>query len=173
MWFVRISPRARWRFAALPLTVWLILTLVALGGAAALERANHDGLVLQFHHRVGLAANFVTGLVHDLIERQHQQAVTFLSAPVVAERDFARLVDGSGVPAAVLLDAHGRVLRVAPTGALPRRGSDRAVSASGRRAVRQGRPAVSSVVTSLADPLPVVNVAVPFDTTAGRRVFAG
>ncbi|GLW35414.1 sensor histidine kinase [Actinoplanes regularis] len=163
----------RWRFAALPLVVWLLLTVAAVGSVAALERAGRDALVARFHERVGLVADFVTGFVDDLIDRQRKQAETFLSDPVVAERDFNRAVEGLRLSTAVLFDARGRVLLVDPTGAIPL-GQD----LTGRYphlavAVRQGRPAVSSAIIFTSERPPVVNLAVPFDTTTGRRVLAG
>ncbi|WP_285551418.1 sensor histidine kinase [Actinoplanes regularis] len=163
----------RWRGAALPLTVWLILTVAAAGSVAALQHSSHDGLVWRFNQRIGLLANFITGFVDDQINRQRQQAETFLSDSVVSERDFTRVVDGLSLSGAVLLDAQGRVLHVAPDGTLPL-GQD----LTGRYphlnvAVRQGQPVVSSAIIFASDRPPVVNVAVPFDAVTGRRVFAG
>ena len=42
-----------------------------------------------------------------------------------------------------------------------------------RTALTDNRPAVSAVVPSVAAGVPVVSFAVPFETTSGRRIFAG
>jgi PAS domain S-box-containing protein len=138
-----------------------------------MERSSTDALAQRFHLRVGLAGDFVSSYVADLIRRERIQAEVFLTDTVVDERDFLRSVAGFGYPAAVLLDAHGRVLQVAPPNP-----SVRGVDLTGRyphlrTAVREGRPAVSPVVPSAAKGVPVVGFAVPFDTTSGRRVFSG
>ncbi|SNS35209.1 sensor histidine kinase [Actinoplanes regularis] len=163
----------RWRYAALPLVVWLVLTVAAVGTVAALERASRDALVTRFHDRVELVADFVTAFVDDLIDRQRQQAETFLSDPVVAERDFHRAVEGLRLSTAVLFDARGRVLLVDPTGKIPLGQDLTGLYPHLAVAVHQGRPAVSSAIIFTSERPPVVNLAVPFDTTTGRRVLAG
>ncbi|GIM90011.1 sensor histidine kinase [Paractinoplanes toevensis] len=148
------------------------MTTTAAAGLGWLERANHDGLARRFDFRVQLVANMVSAYIDELIGLQQRQASAFLSDPAVRQDVFDRVVRGFGFPAAVLLDDRGRVLRVFPAGGLPV-GTD----LTGRyphlaQAVRLGEPAVSSVTPSVAG-ISVINFAAPFDTPAGRRVFAG
>jgi PAS domain S-box-containing protein len=162
-----------WRFVAVPLLVWLLLTASGTAGLWWLERTSRDTLTQRFQLRVALASDFVTTYVADLIARERVQAAAFLTDPVVSERDFARSVDGFGYPAALLLDSAGRALHVAPADPSVL-GRDLTVRyAHLRTAVVEGEPAVSVVVPSAARGVPVVGFAVPFDTVRGRRVFSG
>ncbi|MCA2211672.1 sensor histidine kinase [Jidongwangia harbinensis] len=161
------------RFVALPLLVWLLLTMSGTAGLWWLERSSRDALAQRFQLRVGLASDFVTTYVADLIARERVQAEAFLTDPVVQERDFARSVSGFGYPAAVLLDSAGRALHVTPTDPAVI-GRDLTLRyAHLRTAVVEGEPAVSVVVPSAARGVPVVAFAVPFETASGRRVFSG
>ena len=162
-----------WRFAAAPLAVWLVLSLVGVAGLVWLERAGRDTLVQRYQLRVQLAADFVTSYAADQIRRERVQAAAFLTATSVDERDFIRSVNSFGYPAAVLLDDEGRVLHAAPHDAtlIGRRLSDRYPHL--RTAVTEGIPAVSPVVPSAVRGMPVVAFAVPFDSAGGRRVFSG
>jgi PAS domain S-box-containing protein len=165
--------RSWWRFLAVPLTVWLVLTT---GGAAALwwaqDRAR-DGVVDRFNLRLELLGDFVTSYVTDQLDRERVQAQIFLADPVVAQRDFARSVAGFGYPAAVLLDSQGRLLQAVPADPAQTGRDLTGAYAHLRTAARQGRPAVSAVVASAVRREPVVAFAVPFDTGSGRRVFSG
>jgi len=170
---VHLLPRVWWRFLAVPLAVWLLLTA---GGTAGLVWAQHRsraGIEERFGLRVDLLGDFVASYVRDLIDREEVQARTFLADRVVSQRDFARSVAGFGYPAAVLVDGDGRLLRaVPPAGSLTGKDLTRTY-AHLRAAVQQGRPAVSQVVSSAVRGEPVVGFAVPFDTGYGRRVFNG
>lgn len=162
-----------WRFVAVPLAIWLLLTTC---GTTALLWAQHRGrvaVVERFDSRLDLVGNFVAEYVSDLIGRERAQASALLSDPVVSQRDFARSVNGFGYPAAVLLDAHGRVLRAMPADPAMVGRDLTGQYAHLRTAVRQGEPAVSPVVPSAVRGEPVVAFAVPYDTAYGRRVFSG
>src|SRR5689334_21909709 len=89
---VHLLPRVWWRFLAVPLATWLLLTA---GGTAGLLWAQHRsraGTEERFGLRVDLLGDFVTSYVRDLIDREEMQARTFLSDRVVGQRDFARSV---------------------------------------------------------------------------------
>jgi PAS domain S-box-containing protein len=165
--------RTGWRFLAAPLAVWLLLTCVGASVLIWVERTTKDAIVQRYDGRAGLAGDFVKAMVTDLIARQGTQADVFLSDEYVKAVDFTRSVAGFGYPAAVLLDADGRLLQVIPENPdlLGERIADRYQHL--RTAVTDGQPAVSSVVESAAEGMPVVAFAVPFDTRYGRRVFSG
>ncbi|SDS34166.1 sensor histidine kinase [Actinoplanes derwentensis] len=165
--------RTGWRLLAAPLAVWLVLTCVGTGVLWWVEHSTKKAVIQRYHLRADLAAEFVTSFVDDLIARQREQAKAFLSDQVVDSRDFTRTVGGFGYPAAVLLDAGGRVLQVVPANPAVegQRLADR--YAHLRTAVREGRAAVSPMVPSAAQGVPVVAIAVPFSTRFGLRVFSG
>ncbi|GIM89872.1 sensor histidine kinase [Paractinoplanes toevensis] len=166
-------PRVWWRFVAAPLAIWLLLTA---GGAAALLWAQNRGraaVVQRFDLRLDLMADFVASYVADLIDRERVQAQALLADSVVSQRDFTRSVAGFGYPAAVLLDARGRLLHAVPPDPSQRGRDLTGRYAHLRTAVYDGRPAVSQVVRSAVRKDFVVAFAVPFDTTSGRRVFSG
>lgn len=165
--------RTGWRFLAAPLAVWLMLTCLGAGVLIWVERTTKNAVVQRYDWRAGLAADFVKAMVTDLITRQAIQADAFLSDRAVQASDFTRSVGGFGYPAAVLLDGEGRLLQVIPPNPalLGERISDRYPHLN--TAVTEGRAAVSPVVASAVEGLPVVAFAVPFDTRYGRRVFSG
>jgi PAS domain S-box-containing protein len=164
---------ASWRPVAVPLLVWLLLTLAGAGGLVCQQHNSREALAQRFQLRVGLIGDFVTSYTTDLIARERVQADSSLADPSVSARDFARAVAGFGYPAAVLLDNRGRALQVIPgdPSVIGTNLADRYVHL--RTALRLGRPAVSPVVLSAAQGIPVVAFAVPFATSSGRRVFSG
>jgi len=166
-------PQPAWRLLAVPLTVWLVLTVGGTAGLLWAQGRARAGVADRFELRLGLLRNFITSYLADVMERERIQAATFLADPVVRPRDFARSAAGFGYPAAVLLDARGRLLQAVPADP-SRAGQDLTGRyAHLRTAVRQGRSAVSPVVASAVRGSPVVAFAVPFDTSSGRRVFSG
>ncbi|MGK5682925.1 ATP-binding protein [Actinoplanes sp. URMC 104] len=155
-----------------PLVVWLLLVILGTGVLLWQQNNSRRTVVQRFDNGVSLLGDFMTGIATGVLERQGVQARASLADPVVRARDFERAVAGFGYPAAVLLDARGRVLQVVP--------ADPSVigkDISGRyahlRTALDGTPAVSGVVDSAAEGIPVVAFAVPFDTAQGRRVFSG
>ncbi|MEU4161878.1 ATP-binding protein [Actinoplanes sp. NPDC026670] len=165
--------RMGWRFLAAPLAAWLALTCVGAGILIWVERTAKSAIVQRYDWRAGLAADFVKAMVTDLIARQRTQANAFLDSRAVDAADFKRTVGGFGYPAAVLLDAGGRLLQVIPSNPalLGQKIDD--LYPHLHTAVTEGRAAVSPVVPAAAGGLPVVGFAVPFDTPYGRRVFSG
>ena len=86
---------------------------------------------------------------------------------------FNLAAEAFGFDAAVLVDAKGRALNIVPP---QRELIGTRVAASYPHllsALHRGRPTVSNVVLSEARALPIVAVAVPFETRFGRRVFSG
>jgi PAS domain S-box-containing protein len=161
------------RAAVVPLLVWLLLVLMGTGLLFWQQHNSRQAVTQRFGLRVDLIGDFVTSYTGDLIARERVQATTSLADPSVDAREFARAVAGFDYPAAVLLDARGRALHVAPADR-SMIGTDLAARyAHLRTAVQQGEPAVSVVVQSAVRGQPVVAFAVPFQTSSGRRVFSG
>jgi PAS domain S-box-containing protein len=163
---------SRVRELLLPLAIWLLLCALAAGTLAWAQRSSRDDLVQRFDMRTSLGSQFVATYVQDVLARERVQATGFLAGKTVSAADFRRSAATFGYPAAVLLDAEGRVLRAAPAdpaligrNLLPRYAHLRAAVA--------GKAAVSAVVPSASRHLAVTAFAVPFETPYGRRVFSG
>jgi PAS domain S-box-containing protein len=175
---MRLTKRIRlpwlgWPFVAMPLAVWLLLTITGTAALLWSQGNGRDAAAQRFQLRVGLMGDFVSSYVADLIDRERVAAETFLADQVVAKQDFTRSVAGFGYPAAVLLDDRGRVIYVAPDNPAVVGTDLTGHYAHLRTAVMDGQPAVSAVVPSAARGVPVVAFAVPFNTTSGRRVLSG
>ncbi|WP_433306186.1 ATP-binding protein [Actinoplanes sp. CA-030573] len=166
-------PRMWWRFLALPLGIWLLLTAGGTAGLALTQHRSREGVVDRFEARLALLNAFVTSYTADLVERERIQAQAFLKDRVVTQRAFARSVAAFGYPAAVLLDQRGRLIQAVPADPAQVGHDLTGRYAHLRTAVRDGRPAISAVVASAVRREPVVAFAVPFDTPSGRRVFSG
>ena len=162
-----------WRSAALPLLIWLLVAVIASAGLLWQQQNSRQAVAQRFDLRVTLMRDFITAYTADLIERERVQARASLTGRSVEASQFAQAVAGFGYPAAVLLDARGRALQVAPADPSLIGTDLSARYAHLRIALRLGRPAVSPVVRSAARGVPVVAFAVPFDSVSGRRVFSG
>ncbi len=150
--------------------------MVALGLVAfEIYETQGDGrrqLEQRFAIRADLASRFVETYAAEILTRERAQATTQLAKPRVAESDFKALVAGGGYQAAVLLDAQGRLLQIAP--AKPALiGTQVGSKYPHLRSALKGKAAVSPVVPSAANGAPVVGFATPFDTPQGRRVLSG
>ncbi|MBU2664826.1 PAS domain S-box protein [Actinoplanes bogorensis] len=164
--------REWWRPAVVPLGVWLLLVVVGSGVLLWQQDNSRQAVAERFDHGVGTLGDFMNGVATEVLMREQVQAQASLADPVVDARDFERAVDGFGYSNAVLLDSQGRVLQIAPSDP-GKIGRDISVRYEHLRTALQGRPAVSGAVASAARNIPVVAFAVPFDTSAGRRVFSG
>ena len=153
--------------------VWLLLVTFGAGVLLWQQRAGREGVAQRFGARVGLMDDFVTSYAADLIDRERVQAGASLTGPAVTAGDFDRVVAGFGYPAALLLDGQGRVLQVVPANPALIGTNVAGRYPHLRTAVAEDRPAVSPVVPSAAQGLPVVGFAVPYPTPYGRRVFSG
>ena len=135
-------------------------------------QVGHQVLTERFQSRAALTASFVSGNVEDLAKREQVQAARLMSEPDVSAEVFEQVVLGFGFDAAVLLDSQGRALRVWP--AKPDVIGDQLADQYPHLATAlQGRIGVSGVAHSAAMAEPVIAVAVPFETSSGRRVFSG
>jgi diguanylate cyclase (GGDEF)-like protein len=154
------------------LLAWVIVVGGLAGFLARSQASTREGVDERFEVRAQIASRFVSTYVRDLIDRQRDVAERRLVDPDVDENVFQRVVADGGYEAAVLLDARGRLLRVAP--AKPELlGDDMTVSYEHLRRAVAGRVSVSKVVPSAARGVPVVAFAVPFADAAGeRRVYS-
>lgn len=172
-----VSPLARSRRDLL--RIWLpavcLLTLLIGGMGVVLARSQDQAradLEQRYQLRTALASHFVASYVSDIQRRERIDASRFLTDLVVAPGRFQLIASALGFDSAVLLDAGGRVLNVLP--------AKRALIGTRldttyphlARAV-SGHAAVSNVVPSAARSVPIVEVAVPFASGYGRRVFSG
>jgi diguanylate cyclase (GGDEF)-like protein len=159
--------------------VWLpavcVLTVLIAGMGIVIARTqsqSRSALEQRYELRVALASRFVGAYVDDIHHRQVTYAREFLATRAIQPESFREATKAFGFDAAVLLDARGRVLGVVPAQReLLGQRVDQAYPHL--RSALRGVPAVSNVVLSEAHALPVVAVAVPFETPFGRRVFSG
>ena len=131
----------------------------------------HQVVTERFQNRAVLAASFVNGHIEDLATRERAQASRLLSEPDVSSDDFEQVVLGFGFDSAVLLDSQGRALAVWPANA-DLIGDQLAERFAHLATALEGGTGVSGVVPSTTAE-PVIAVAVPFETSSGRRVFSG
>jgi diguanylate cyclase (GGDEF)-like protein len=162
--------RVRWRPT-------LLLACIVLAGASGTvlylaQRGGAEDLRERFRNRAALAAGFAETYTRELLQQERRVAERELAGSQVSGRDFGRVVALFGYEAAVMLDGRGRVLHVAPENPELLGVDLRAKYAHLHSAVR-GVPAVSPVVPSAAEGIPVVAFAVPYGSGAGRRVFSG
>jgi hypothetical protein len=143
-------------------------SVILSSSQASARRAIEQRLVA----RTASGAEFASLYVKNIFVREHQQASILLGAHKTTPQAMERASSASGVSTAVLLNRGGRVLQVLP--AKPALiGRDIAVKYAHLASAVAGRPAVSNVVPSAAQGLPVVGFAEPFQTRSGRRVFSG
>jgi diguanylate cyclase (GGDEF)-like protein/PAS domain S-box-containing protein len=168
--FLRPGPRR------IGLLLGLAAWVLAIGVVAhQIYEAQGNGrrqLEQRFALRADIASNFIATYAGETLARERAQATAQLARPHVSQRDFQAVVIGGDYQAAELLDAHGRLLRIAPAkpaliGTLVGSGYAHI------RSALKGQPAVSIVVPAAAGGAPIVALAAPFDTPQGRRVFSG
>lgn len=161
--------RAQWLTAAVVMVALLIpLTTTLLRQP---ERARAE-LRDRWTARTAGASTFVSAWLEDVAERESAQAARILSGPDTDKAQFDDLVAFFGFQGAVLLDGEGRLLEVAPS--RPELvGRDITPEYIHLQRAVAGQVGVSEVVPSAAERKPVVAVATPFETPAGRRVFSG
>lgn len=157
----------------LRLCVAVLVMLSVTGGSAAMlwtsQNRNQGQLEQRFVDRTELAAEFVATYVEQLMQREHDAALATL---VGSPEPFDAVVASFDFPAALLIDAQGRVLAVAPNKP-DIVGTQLGAKYPHLQSALNGQRAVSPVVPSAATGEPVVGFAVPFETASGRRVFSG
>ena len=161
------------RWSVILMCLFVAVVLVGAGGLIRRNEAEaRDALADRFQTRAELTASFTRDFIDDLAAREVRQAERLLASPGVEAAIFEQVVQSFGFEAAVLLDGDGRLMHVAP-GRPDLVGTDMTIEYPHLRAAVEGRIGVSQVVPSAALRIPVVAVAVPYDTPTGRRVFSG
>ena len=136
------------------------------------QRDARQALIERFGVRAEIAGRFMATFTADLIASEQRAAGQYLAGRAPSSDSLARVSAALGFQASVLLDGTGALLQVFP----PRPeliGQDMTAEYAHQLAAVGGRIAVSNVVPSAAQALPVAAFAVPFDTPHGRRVFSG
>ena len=157
---------------ALLLLAWAALAVLS---AAVLLNAQAQGeadIEQRFDGRAEVAASFTATYARDLLDQERRVAERELSGAGAGSADLKEVTNLFGYEAAVLLDSDGRALGVAPAKSSVI-GQDLTKDYAHLRAAAQGLTAVSKVVPSAAEGLPIVAFATPFDSERGRRVFSG
>ncbi|MEY2473653.1 MAG: hypothetical protein QOK28_2982 [Actinomycetota bacterium] len=163
--------QAPWRTRFVVGVVLVFVALSALAGVRATDVTARRTLNQRTSLRTAVGAQFVESYVQDIFNREAVQASHLLAGDAVAAPDFDRAVESLGFPAAVLLDSEGRALDVYPSNPSIV-GANLAAKYDHLRRAVAGERAISTVVPSAADGLPIVAFALPFDTPSGRRVFS-
>ena len=154
------------------LLAWALLCVLSGGLLLSAQRQSERDITRVFEDRTDVAARLTETYTRDLLDQERRVAGRELSSPSVSAQDFESVTNLFGYEAAVLLDARGRVLRVAPAKA-PLIGQDLTKKYAHLRTAATGRTAVSTVVPSAAKGIPIVAFATPFESGQGRRVFSG
>jgi signal transduction histidine kinase len=168
---VDLVEQAPWRTRFVVGVVLVFVALSALAGVRATDVTARRTLNQRTSLRTAVGAQFVESYVQDIFNREAVQASHLLAGDAVAAPDFDRAVESLGFPAAVLLDSEGRALDVYPSNPSIV-GANLAAKYDHLRRAVAGERAISTVVPSAADGLPIVAFALPFDTPSGRRVFS-
>jgi diguanylate cyclase (GGDEF)-like protein len=160
------------RWSLLIAAVALVVVLATIGVGIELARHENERQILaNLQARGQSSAGFVSTFLSEQAEREGQTAREFLSGARTSPTGFALVVSSFGSPAAVVLNRSGQLLQVAPRDPAIL-GSDIAPHYAHLQAAEAGHIAVSGVVRSAAHHQPVIAVAVPYPTRAGRRVFS-
>jgi len=157
---------------ALLLLTWALLALLSAALLLNAQSQEEADIKERFEGRTDVAARFTATYARDLLDQERRVAARELAAARVSSTDLGGVTNLFGYEAAVLLDAEGRALQVAPAKA-SLIGQNLTKTYVHLRAAATGRTAVSKVVPSAAEGIPIVAFATPFDSERGRRVFSG
>jgi diguanylate cyclase (GGDEF)-like protein len=160
----------RSRVAGVTAALALVLTVLA-GGIVVTQRQSRSHVVSTLRLRGVTSATFVSTFVEQQADREQEVAKGLLSGSAVRTQSFETVVRAFGSNAAVLLNSSGRLLAVAPADPALL-GHEIATRYPHLRTAELGSVGVSNVVPSAARGLPVAAIAVPFGSSAGRRVLS-
>jgi diguanylate cyclase (GGDEF)-like protein len=166
------SNPARWpRRTAASLTLAMIVAFMVLAQLSAMAGATRS-LESRFGMRAQVSAGFLQSYTEFTFGRETSVAMSELSGRTVTAAQLGAFAESFGFGPAVLLDSSGRVIAASPDkpGML---GTNLAARYPHLASALAGRPAVSNVVHSAAQGLPVVGFATDFSSPWGRRVVSG
>jgi diguanylate cyclase (GGDEF)-like protein len=166
----RMPARRLWATASVTVLVLGVIATLAVGIVLS-QRQARSHLLSTFRLRGTSSATFVSTFLGEQAQREKGAAARFLSRADVSPERFRLVVSVFGSSAAVLLDSGGRVLDVAPTDPALL-GKQLASRYKHLSTAERGSVAVSGVVPSAVERVPVAAIAVPFSTRSGRRVFS-
>jgi diguanylate cyclase (GGDEF)-like protein len=163
---------ARNRPAAILASLALLALLASLAVAIVLSQdQSRSQLRSNFALRASSSATLVANFLYQQANRQQQVAGRFLAGRSVSPARFELAVSAFGGSAAALLDQRGQLIGVVPSDpALI--GRQYATRYRHFELAERGQVAISNVVKSAVQGVPVIAVAVPYSTPEGRRVFS-
>jgi len=150
---------------------WLALIAAGSWLLATSQTNSRKAMEARLQTRVQYAANFVSIYADDLLASQRAQALNWFATPVVTQSTVDRDSAALGLEAGVVLDQRGHVIRAA-SGA-PKSLVGMVTSRYGHLAGVFSMPDASGVAVSDIDGSPVLSFGLAYQTSSGRRVFAG
>jgi diguanylate cyclase (GGDEF)-like protein/PAS domain S-box-containing protein len=157
------------RVTAMVAAVVVMVTLVGWAFRSN-ESGRNEAQLRRFDARAVTGAGFVQAYVSDTLGRESRLATMALRG-ALTPASFDSIVKHAGFRSAVLLDPEGRLLQVSPPSPAML-GSRIAGPYLHLRQALDGRRAVSGVVPSLVEGIPVIAFAIPFLTPKGWRVLS-
>ena len=151
------------------------LSLALLAGVGLVlhsqQSKSRADIVDRFNLRAEIGARFLGSYIADLTSHQADVAAAKLGGPTVSQAALVDVTTTLGFQASVLLDEDGHLLRAHPNNP-DLLGTDLGAKYEHLGEAVAGRVAVSGVVPSAVRSVPVVGLAVPFESVAGPRVFS-
>jgi diguanylate cyclase (GGDEF)-like protein len=166
-----VMPRRAFSWAVAVIMLCVVFAVVALTIYRA-QLSDRRNLSERFRLRAEIAEAFLRTYLQEILAREGSMASRQLADPQLSEATFGAVVRRGGFEAALLLDASGQVIHVYPSSPELRGSTATGHYAHLRVAMAEGT-AVSNVVASAAQSVPVVAFATRFDTPTGPRVFSG
>ena len=157
------------RVTAMVAAVVVMVTLVGWAFRSN-ESERREAQLRRFDARAVTGAGFVQAYVSDTLGRESRLATMAMRGPLTPAT-FDSIVRHAGFRSAVLLDPQGRLLQVSPPSP-SLLGSRIAGPYPHLRQALDGRRAVSGVIPSLVEGVPVIAFAIPFLTPNGWRVLS-
>ena len=155
-----------------PLLVWLVVVGTSAIVVAQSECRERQTRVDEFTLRTTVAGNVLATYLDDQEALLHARAQDLLSGTVVSPRRLQVVTSGLGFAGGGVFDSKGRLLMISPyVPALI--GHDYSTLEHVHKAMVTNQPAVSQVLISPALQTPVVGIAVPLETSGGRRIITG
>jgi diguanylate cyclase (GGDEF)-like protein len=152
-----------------------LIAALCAGLAFQLQRTQTAGkaeLRSRFALRADLTASFTQSFVGQLQARELSQAHRWLGGSLVLSTTFDEIAGSFGFDSAELLDDRGRAIALYPSDPTLI-GADLTTRYPHLARADEGHRAVSPIVLSPSGQASIVESAVPFMTSSGRRVFSG